>query len=130
VILYEALAAFALFAVLLALCLQTAASTIKARRSADRRAQALLTAANVVEQLKALSYSELTDEGLAAARLEDTIARSLPEAKLQVAVVPLAGEPAGKRLDVEIRWPAIHGTSEAPVRASSFVFAPAGDAHP
>jgi hypothetical protein len=87
-----------------ALMAQTLGGVAQQRRAADQQALALQEAANLMEQVSAIPYAELTRERAADLRLSDLARRQLPGVRLDVAVAALADEPAGKEIRVALRW--------------------------
>ena len=71
-----------------ALMAQTLGGVAQQRRAADQQSLALQEAANLMEQLFAIPYAELTPERAADLRLSELARHQLPGARLDVAVTP------------------------------------------
>lgn len=120
---YEVVVAFGLLGVLIAFVAQMLTSTAAAQRATERRALALLAAANVAERASSIPYDQWNEAGLAAAQLDQAVTENLPEGKLKWTVAPSTSGPAARRLEIEISWPPVSGGVEPPVRLSHWMFA-------
>jgi hypothetical protein len=81
---------------------------------------ALQEAANLMEQLFAIPYAELTPQRAADLRLSNLARQQLPGARLDVAVAALADEPAGKEIRVDLRWHDRSGRYGAPLQLTAW----------
>jgi prepilin-type N-terminal cleavage/methylation domain-containing protein len=120
----EMIAASALTAVLVTMCVQMLSSTAVQRRSAERRMIALEEAANLTESVGSLAWEELTPERIAQYRLSEPAQQILGGGELRIALEPSASGPPAKLVRVEITWPGAGGGTDSPVRLSSWVFSP------
>jgi prepilin-type N-terminal cleavage/methylation domain-containing protein len=100
----ESLVALVLLAAAAALMAQMLGSVAHQRRAADQQSLALQEAANLMEQLFAMPYAELTPERAADLTLSELARHQLPGARLEIAVTPSADEPAAKEVRVALRW--------------------------
>jgi len=73
------------------------------RRDIDRRSMAVREAGNLLEEIAARPWDELTEEQLAALTLSGECRAVLREPRLRIAVDP-EPEGAGKHISVEIDW--------------------------
>ena len=124
----EIIAACAMLAVLLGLTVEMLTVTAVERRAVERRATAILEAANIAERASLLGWDETTSEKMAALDLSAEVKKSLPDATLKLSVDPVemsASEPAAKHVRIEITWSGPTGR-EAPVRLSYWVYAAGG----
>lgn len=90
------------------------------RRTAQRRQLATGEAANVMEQIAALSWSDLTKANVAKLKLSQAVASKLPAGKLKVDLAPLPQQPEAVRVVVEIGWQNRAGQSVQPLRLSAW----------
>jgi prepilin-type N-terminal cleavage/methylation domain-containing protein len=118
----EMMAASALTAVLVTLCVQMLATTTLQRRAAERRTIALAEAANVTESLGSLTWEEITPERVAQYRLSEPAQQILGGGALKIVLEPSISGPPAKLVRVEITWPNAAGGNDAAVRLSSWVF--------
>jgi hypothetical protein len=91
------------------------------RRGAERRQLAFQEAANVMEQLNTRSWESLTTDALKSISLSSAAKQGLSQAKLTVNVTPVAGDPASKKVNVEITWQSESGQPARPLRLMSWV---------
>jgi hypothetical protein len=96
--------AFGVLAVALLLVAQTGYLALNERLCNSTRHEALETAANVLEQARALPWEELTPAWAGRQKLPDALANRLREGKLEVRVEPEPSQPKIRRISVEIRW--------------------------
>lgn len=116
----EVVVAALIVMMMMALTVQMVASTIAARRSAERRQWALHEAANVMERLASLEWDELSDARTETIQLSKACQSVLPSPRLRIKI----GEetaPVLKRIRVEIRWSNGARGEEAPVRLTTWV---------
>lgn len=130
VVLLDVVVATALVAVLISLSLKLLVTTRTSRQATDDRALALVAAANVAERVQTFAWEKIAASPFDASELNTLVAQSVPKATLNVAIVPEAGLPAARRIDIEISWPGPSGAGEAPVRLSCWRYAPVGGAAP
>ncbi len=93
------------------------------RRAADRREQAVVEVANLMERLAAHPYDEVTPELARQYAAPARTAGSLPDAELKVDIAesqPGAGRSA-KRIAIQLRWRDRSGEWAAPVRLTSWI---------
>jgi Tfp pilus assembly protein PilV len=106
---------------------QLLAAVASQRRESERRLAAIHEAANQMERLAQLSWSELTQEGTAGWELTAEAAAALPAGTLAVDVseVEAGGEdPAhARRVEVEVAWRNTAGATVEPVRLVAWRFA-------
>jgi type II secretory pathway pseudopilin PulG len=112
--LLELVAAAALLATILVVCLQLLAATTLQRRAADQRQLALMEVENTLERLTARPWNELTPQ-TAAGQLSPNLRGRLPGAELKVEVTTSPAEPLAKRIAVSIRWKDHSGQFTKPV---------------
>lgn len=77
---------------------------VRVRQSAERRQAATLEVGNLMEQVAALPWEEITAERLAAVRLTEPVSQHLPAAELKVTVSIVETDPDAKRVFIELRW--------------------------
>lgn len=111
-----------LVGVLLALSVQVLGWTARERRSADRRAAALVEAGNQLDELSALPWNDITPDRLKTAQLSPEAIALLPEAKLEVTLTRPDDDATAKQITVSIDWQGNHGEREAPVRLTTWVY--------
>ena len=105
---------------------QLLAVAAKQRRETDWRVMATREAANVLEQIMARPWEEITTEKLAEIELSAEAAARLPEAQLSVAVDESDGTPAEKKVRVEIDWKDLGGLRVEPIRLVAWKHRAAG----
>jgi prepilin-type N-terminal cleavage/methylation domain-containing protein len=118
----EMLAASALTAMLVTMCVQMLSSTAVQRRATERRMIALAEAANVTESLGSLAWDEITSERITQYRLSESAQQILGGGVLKIALEPSTSGPPAKLVRVEITWPGTAGGTDPPVRLSSWIF--------
>lgn len=111
-----------LIAVAMAATLQVVGWVAVDRRAVERRERAVLEASNLMERIASRPWAELSTESLSAIKLSEPSARFLPGSTLDLNVVPQEGEPARKKIVVEIRWHDRSGRDEAPVRLVAWTY--------
>jgi hypothetical protein len=105
--LLEMAVAAALVGALLVVCLQLLSAAVAQRRAADQRQFALVELGNVMEQVAARPWAELTTAALSREQLLVPAADGplqLPGAELKIEVSTPAGEPNAKRITAALRW--------------------------
>ena len=119
----EMMAAGAMTAVLITMCVQMLALTAVQRRAAERRTIALEEAANLTESLSSLTWEEATPERIAQYRLSESAQRLLGHGVLKIDLESSTSGPPAKLVRVKITWPNGAGGSDATVKLSSWIFA-------
>jgi hypothetical protein len=123
--LIEAIMAVTLLAAGLAMTGQVLYTTSRLRRDNERRGCALQEAANALEQLRAMPWSELAADEPPQLELSPAGARQLPGGKLALRIVDEPAEtasPLTKRLEVDVSWRPLGGQASSTVSASSWRF--------
>lgn len=118
----ELTAATVLLCVMLGMFVQAVAWTSQERRSIDRRAVALQEAANLLDQLTELPWSELTPERAKLCGMSAEAAAILPRATLEVALGEPTGEPPARRVAISLHWQGDHGQDDGPVRLTAWTY--------
>ncbi len=93
------------------------------RRAAQRREQAVVLVANLMERLAAHPYNEVTPDLAREIAAPAQSALSLPDAKLNVDITesqPGAGRSI-KRIAIQLRYSDHNGESAGPVRLTSWI---------
>lgn len=111
--LLELVAAAALLATILVVCLQLLAATTL-HHEADQRQLALMEVENTLERLAAKPWNELTAQ-TAAGQLSPNLRGRLPGGELKVEVTTSPAEPLAKRIAVSLRWKDHSGQFTKPV---------------
>ncbi|MCA9121651.1 MAG: hypothetical protein H6822_36345 [Planctomycetaceae bacterium] len=94
---------------------QTLAFISHQRRDVDRRILASREAGNLMEQVTAKPWDQITTDTLAELALSEECATSLPEARLQVSVAS-AADSIGKQITLEIDWVTMPDQRVVPLR--------------
>jgi type II secretory pathway pseudopilin PulG len=125
----EMMLATLLVGVLMALAVESVAWTVRARRSVDQRAAAQEEAANQLDQLTSLAWSDLTAERLSSSQLSPEAQAILPESTLDVALYESAAneKPSAKRITVSIGWMDDNGLRGPPARLTAWIYRRAGE---
>ncbi len=93
------------------------------RRASERRERALLEVGNLMEQMTAYPFDEVTTDLGRRLTLSPTSRQSLPDSELAVDVA--ASEPgpgrSAKRIAITLRWRGPGGEWVAPVRLTSWI---------
>lgn len=118
----EMVAASAMTAVLVTMCVQMLSLTAVQRRASERRTIALEEAANLTESLSSLTWDEITPERIAQYRLSEPAQQVLGNGVLKIALEPSTSGPPAKLVRVEITWPNGASGSDAAMRLSSWIF--------
>jgi|CXWL01.1.fsa_nt_gi hypothetical protein len=100
---HEATMAIVMATAVIAGTAQVLAVVSHQRRDLDRRSAAIREAGNLLEEIAARPWDELTNEKLSALELSDECRAVLREPRLRIAVDP-EPETAGKHIRVEIDW--------------------------
>lgn len=103
--LVEVLIATVMLSALLAIAAQVFAATAVQRRAAHQRLLAGEEASNVMEQVAAIPWEDLTSTGVAEIQLSPAAHAALPDATLRIEITDTkVGEPPGRRIAVTVRW--------------------------
>jgi len=122
--LLECLVAVAMLGVIFVLVGQWFSWDSFERREAWKRQLATQEAANVLERLSLTPYETLTDENLAAIQFSPAAQDWLLDGEIDVSATETTAPAPGKRLQVEVRWGRGHEHPPAPVRLTTWRFAP------
>jgi len=95
------------------------------RRDIDRRSTAIREAGNLLEEIAARSWEDLTEEELSALALSDECNAVLREPRLKISVAP-ESEGAGKHISVEIDWLTGQDQRAMPLRLAAWRY-PTGE---
>ena len=88
-------------------------------RLAQQRQEALAGLDNLMDELSARPYGELTPEAVGKIKLPEPLGRQLPGATLQTELTE--PEPGTKRLTLRLAWNQRNGTPLAPLRLTAWV---------
>lgn len=116
----ELATAAALVGALLTVCLQLFSAAATARRAADQRQCVIVEAANILEEIAARPWSDLTTATLAKITLSPMFSNRLPSATLKIEVDSPTKDANEKRIDVSIGWHDTVGQAVAPVRVTTW----------
>jgi len=112
-IVHEAAMAVVLAGAILASVVQIMAFSAQLSRSQRQRLTATREVANLMEQLMARSWDNLTPAAAAEVELSAACQTALPAAQLEIAVQP--ADDGAKQLNIAIAWQNAAGQPEAPV---------------
>ena len=112
-VVHEATIALVLASAILVTVVQVLALSAQQSRSQHQRLTASHEAGNLMEQLMARSWEQLTPEAVASIELSEMCQTTLRDAQLAIAVTP--GSDGAKQLKIEIGWRHASGNQEAPV---------------
>jgi hypothetical protein len=126
--LLELALSMALLGALTVVSLQMLAALSAQRRAAEQRAIATQEAANLIERVSALPWSEVTPERVAEMRMTPATQHTLDGATANVSVTTEAGPAAAKHVRVEIGWDDASPRAGAPVRLHAWLFETRGEA--
>jgi hypothetical protein len=118
--LVEVAVASAIVGALLVVCLQLVSAAAAQRRAADQRHCALLEIGNVMEQVAARPWDELTTAALSQETLSPSAASQLPGAELKIEVSASTADPAVKRITVALRYQDRAGRLLVPVTITTW----------
>lgn len=113
-IVHEATIAIILAGAILMSIVQVLALSAQESRSHDERLTATREAGNLMKQLMARSWEQLTPEEVASIELSETCQTMLPDAQLTIDVA--ASSDGAKQLNIEIAWRLVAKNQAAPVR--------------
>ena len=116
----ELAVAGALVGTLLVVCLQLFSAAAAQRRVADQQQCALVELSNIIEQIAARPWGELTTAMLTQEKLPLTADSQLPGAELKIEVSLLPDEPKAKRITATLRWQDRSGQLVAPVALTTW----------
>ncbi len=116
----ECLVALVLLGAAAALLAQTLGGVAHQRRAADRQSLALQETANLMEQLFAIPYAELTPQRAAELGLSELARQQLPGARLEVSVAPTSDDPSGKEVRVSLHWHDRSGRNGTPLQLTAW----------
>jgi hypothetical protein len=122
VTLIEVSVSILLVAALGSLLAQALVSRAGQQRSIEHRELAVVEAGNLMEQMTALPWNDLTQERLAQFTLSDNLRRAIPAAKLDVAIEPAAEKPEARRISISIDYPGPGGQPARATRLTSWVY--------
>jgi hypothetical protein len=105
---------------LLVFGLQLLSAAVAQRRAADQRQWALVELGNVMEQVAARPWAELTTAALSKVRLSPSASSQLPGAELRIEVSTPADDPRAKRITATLRWQGRSGQPPAPVTVTTW----------
>jgi hypothetical protein len=120
--LLEVIVAGSLLGTLLLICLQLLGAAADQHRAADVRQCAILELGNVVEQVMARPWAELTEAAAGQEKLAPSAQRQLPGAELKIAVVTEAKDPSAKRVTATLRWQDAKGKYVAPLSVTTWKY--------
>ncbi|MGW8256392.1 MAG: type IV pilus modification PilV family protein [Thermoguttaceae bacterium] len=123
-LLLELIVAAVLLSAFATVCVHYFAVAAVQRRVLVQRQTALQEAANVMEQLASLAWSDLTAERVSKISLAPEIQKYLPEAALKIELAEEKAGPPAKRITVLIRWKAQNNLWLQPVRLVAWRYAP------
>ncbi len=118
--LVELAVAGAVVGALLIVCMQLLSAALAQRRAADQRQFALLELGNVIEQVAARPWGELTTAALSQEKLSPSAGRQLPGAELKIEVSASADDPGAKRITAALRWQDHGGQLVAPATLTTW----------
>jgi type II secretory pathway pseudopilin PulG len=104
--LIESCAAAALLAASLAIVVGLLTSVARQRQAAERHAKALIVADNLLQRLTGEPYAAITTDRADELRQEANRGEALPNSTVAIKVVEDTGPPVGKRIEVDVTWPA------------------------
>jgi hypothetical protein len=118
--LVELAVAGALVGALLVVCLQLLSAALAQRRVADQRQCALLELGNIMEQVAARPWAELTTIAQSQENLPAWATSRLPGSELKIEVAPSADDPNAKRITASLRWQDRSGQLVAPMMLTTW----------
>lgn len=120
--LVELCATCALLAAAIPLTVVTLGAVAKQRRGVELRQRAIEIADNLLERVLIEPWDRLSPDRLAEFARAASAEQDLPEAEVQLALIEPPGEPASKRIDLELGWRAGAAPTRNRVRLSGWVF--------
>jgi hypothetical protein len=112
----------ALLGALTIVSLQMLAALSAQRRAAEQRAVATQEAANLVERVSALPWSEVTPQRVAEMRMSPAAQETLEGATLTLSATEEDGPPAAKHVRVEIDWDGAGPRVNPPVQLHTWLY--------
>jgi len=116
----ELAVAGALVGTLLVVCLQLLTAALAQRRAADQQQCAVVELGNVMEQIAARPWANLTTAALSQEQLSPSADNQLPGAELKIEVVESADQPNAKRITAALRWKDRSGQFLAPMTLTTW----------
>lgn len=118
-----------LVAILIAGCLVVGIAqmlTVVMRQSLrmERRDVAQQEVTNIMEQIMALPWDQLSNDSLATLVISDSAQHMLPRHRLDIAVAQEDGSPPSKRLEVSLAWEPVENQPVNPVRLIAWRYEP------
>jgi hypothetical protein len=120
--LLEIAVATAMLIVLLATSVKLIAVLAGQQRAAERRALALRTLDNLVEQFENLPWDEATAEAAQRLTLPESVTSFLPSAAVQAAVFEEPAPVPARRVTIELTWIPAGGRPPSTARLTTWVF--------
>lgn len=90
------------------------------QRSAEKRAAAHQTLANWMELSSQVPFADVAPENLTKLAPLDPLQLHMPSVEPVAEVFDETGEPSGKRVTLELRWPAADGVSQESVQLTAW----------
>ena len=120
----ELLVSLVILGAAMAALVQLVVLTARQRRSLDQRRVALQEVANQAERLALVAWDETTPERLKTWQPSADLVAALPRATCQASVRDESGEPARRRIRLEVVWTNAAGQAVEPVTLTLWKFAP------
>lgn len=98
-------------------------SAARAQVGVERLRLAQAEAANSLERLMLRPYDQLKPGPVSDIKLSATALRELPQGELTAEVVEQPGEPAARRVSVDVKWLPAAGQKSPPCRLTAWVYA-------
>ena len=108
----------------MALCVRYFAVTAAHALALDKRQAAQGEAANAMERISIMPWTDLTAEGLAKISLSPEAKLALPDGELKIDVADEDQKPEARRITVSIRWQDNGGQWVQPVRLAAWRYKP------
>lgn len=121
-ILLELIVAGVLLGVVLSAAVPALRWVGRQRMAARQRQAALLEVGNLLEELTALDWNDLTPERAASVKLSEQLQAQLENSKLEVAVEGDENDETAKQIRIDLTWNLAPARPAAPVRLSAWVF--------
>ncbi len=118
-LLLESALALMMLVMAMTLTVQILNAAAGGRRGAERRDRALIEVANLMEQITARPFDQVTPDLAKSVALSAGAKRSLPSAELKVAVAD--SERDARRIAITLRWRARSGEWESPLVLVSWI---------
>jgi hypothetical protein len=118
--------AIVLFMVAMTLVVKVLGWVAHQRRAGDRRELALMEVANLMEEITARKFEQVTPELGQRLLLSESARQRLPDAQLDLKIGRAeeqgSRELPAKRIAIQLRWRGSGGLWEAPVRLASWMY--------